>query len=202
MISRIALFSTTASCASYLLYASQTTKSSTVLTSNFSIDPEESASTRNAICLLYPTTESQTFGIVSFQQESLSEPTKIVASIKNLNPNSVHGLLIHQKGDLTEGVKSLGEPYNPYQIQDGQNNADFYRFTGDLGNLKTNEKGEGYMAITHPYVKLFGEATIFGRSCVVYSGENSSQTGLNNSQELAGGIIGHTDVFKSFPPSG
>jgi Cu/Zn superoxide dismutase len=201
MFNRIIKFSATASCATAFWYVSQNGQTDTPSTSSFASNPQDSASTRNAICLLYPTTESQTFGIVSFQQDSISEPTKIVASIKNLNPNSVHGLLIHHKGDLTEGIKSVGEPYNPYSVDQQKNTADFYRFTGDLGNLKTNEKGEGYTAITHPYIKLFGETNIFGRSCVVYSGENSSQTGLNSSQQLAAGIIGHTDTFKSFPPS-
>ena len=125
-----------------------------------------------------------------------------MASVKNLNPNSVHGLLIHTKGDLTEGVKSLGEPYNPYTSVGTDQQADFYRFTGDLGNIKTNEKGEGYIAITHPYIKLFGEFNIYGRSCAIYSGENSPQNGFNSTGALAAGIIGTTDVFKSFPPSG
>ena len=200
MFSRIFTLTTTATCATALAYhLNQNTTTNT--TTSFADNPNNLASTRNAICLLYPSTDTQTFGIVSFQQDNISEPTKIVASIKNLNPNSVHGLLIHHKGDLTEGVTSLGEPYNPYSIQE-KSSEDFYRFTGDLGNLKTNEKGEGYMAITHPYVKLFGETNIFGRSVVVYNGENSSQTGLNGSEQLAAGIIGHTDVFKSFPPSG
>lgn len=162
--------------------------------------PEEAPTTRNAICILYPNRGSRVMGLISFQQENISTDTKIVASIKNLNPNSVHGLLIHSQGDLTEGVTTLGQPYNPFDLR-GKNNEDFYRFTGDMGNLKTNEKGEGYLAYTHPYIKLFGEGSVYGRSCVVYSDANNSQTGLNDSDKLAAGVIGVCEEFKNFVPS-
>lgn len=162
--------------------------------------PIEAPTIRNAICILYPNEGSRVMGLVSFQQENISTDTKIVASIKNLNPNSVHGLLVHSQGDLTEGVATLGKPYNPYNLKD-QSNQDFYRFTGDMGNVKTNEKGEGYLAYTHPYIKLFGESSIYGRSCVVYSEANNSQTGLNASQQLAAGVVGVCDEFKNFVPS-
>lgn len=162
--------------------------------------PQEVPTTRNAICILYPNNGSKVMGLVSFQQENLASNTKIVASIKNLNPNSVHGLLIHSQGDLTEGVETLGKPYKPYKLKE-KTNEDFYRFTGDMGNVKTNEKGEGYLAFTHPYIKLFGEGSIYGRSCVVYQEPNNSQTGLNSSERLAAGIVGVTEEFKNFVPS-
>lgn len=162
--------------------------------------PEESPTTRNAICIMYPNKNSRVMGLVSFQQENISKDTKIVASIKNLNPNSVHGLLIHTQGDLTEGVSTLGNPYNPLNLN-GQSNEEFYRFTGDMGNVKTNEKGEGYLAYTHPYIKLFGEGNVYGRSCVVYKDANNSQTGLNDSEKLAAGIVGVCEEFKNFVPN-
>ena len=160
------------------------------------------ASARNAICLMYPNNNSGVVGIVSFQQESITSSTKVVAHLKGLQPNSINGLLVHTQGDLTEGIKSLGEPYNQFggaQQQEGQNEG-FYRFTGDLGNLKTNEMGEGYLAISHPYIRLFGEGNVYGRSCVAYEEGNNSQTGLNESKRLAAGVIGHTDEFKNFGP--
>ena len=66
--------------------------------------PSIQPAARNAICLLYPNGERQTYGIVSFQQESLEAETKVVATIKGLNPNSLHGLTLHEYGDLTEGI--------------------------------------------------------------------------------------------------
>jgi Cu-Zn family superoxide dismutase len=126
--------------------------------------------------------------------------TKVVASIKGLKPNSVHGLLVHSQGDLSEGIATLGRPFNP-QASSQSDNQGFYRFAGDLGNVKSNENGEGYIAITHPFVRLFGESNVYGRSCVVYNDMNNSQTGLNDAEVLAAGLVGHCGEFKSFAPS-
>jgi len=42
-----------------------------------------------------------------------------------------------------------------------------------LGFLKSDEKGNGYIAIKDSNVKLFGEQSIVGRSCVIFDSEES-----------------------------
>lgn len=37
----------------------------------------------------------------------------IVANVRNLNPNSLHGIHVHELGDISEGSKSCGPHYNP-----------------------------------------------------------------------------------------
>jgi Cu/Zn superoxide dismutase len=49
---------------------------------------------RHAICILYPN-HSETKGIVSFSQDSITSPIKIVANVKGLTPNHKHGFHIH-----------------------------------------------------------------------------------------------------------
>lgn len=49
---------------------------------------------RNAICILYPS-NSDVKGIVSFSQDSITSPTKIVATVRGLTPNNKHGIHIH-----------------------------------------------------------------------------------------------------------
>jgi len=48
---------------------------------------EELSAARHAISILYPHGDSDVYGLVSFSQENITSPTKIVASIKNLKPN-------------------------------------------------------------------------------------------------------------------
>ncbi len=49
---------------------------------------------------------------------------------------------------------------------------------GDLGNIKTNEKGIGYLAISVGDLKMHGDYSIIGRSCVVH--ENEDDLGMGN----------------------
>jgi len=153
---------------------------------------------RNSICLVYPNADSEAYGIISFQQDSYESETKVVANLRNLNPNSLHGMTIHEHGDLSNGVESLGKPYNPHPVEASD---ELYRFVGDLGSVKTDERGNGYAAFKHPFISLHGDKSIVGRSCVVYEEENNSQTGQNSSKMLAAGIIGLSNEFKNLPPA-
>lgn len=68
---------------------------------------------RSAICLLLPETDQEVHGVISFHQEYPQDKTMIVANIRNLNPNSLHGFHVHEYGDLSEGCKSAGSHFNP-----------------------------------------------------------------------------------------
>lgn len=127
--------------------------------------------TRNAICILYPNNNSNVKGLISFSQESYDKPCKIVASVRGLRPNGFHGFHIHEWGDLTEGCTSAGPHYNPYNAKHGDL-LDSERHVGDLGNLKADEKGDAYSAFEDTKLKLFGEDSIVGRSCVVHEHED------------------------------
>jgi Cu-Zn family superoxide dismutase len=71
---------------------------------------------------------------VSFSQEKIKEPTKIACMVKGLNPNSKHGMHIHEYGDLTDGCVSAGAHYNPHGLPHGGPSSE-RRHLGDLGNL-------------------------------------------------------------------
>lgn len=155
---------------------------------------------RNAICILYPAEHPQlneVTGIISFRQETFNEELKVVANVSGLNPNSLHGMILHSNGDLTQGLKSFGKSYDiPVKKSESSH---FYKFSGDLGNLKTDERGNGYAAFTHPHLSLFGPLSILGRSCVVYDRENSREG--NAGTGVAGGVIGLSKEFKNLPPA-
>jgi Cu-Zn family superoxide dismutase len=142
-------------------------------------------------------------GLVSFQQDSIDQPTRISATVQGLPPNSKHGFHIHEFGDLTEGCKSAGSHYNPLGKTHGGPNTE-ERHVGDLGNIKSDASGVGYVALTDRQITLFGENSVVGRSCVVHAGEDDlgqggtpdSKTTGNSGARVACGVIGLASSFK------
>lgn len=168
---------------------------------------ENLSTTRNAICILYPDNDSGVHGLVSFQQQNVVSPCNIIAHVRGLKPNSLHGFHIHEFGDLTEGCKSAGPHFNPYGKSHG-GPLDKERHIGDLGNLKTDDLGVGYLATTDPYIKLFGDQSVIGRSVVVHADEDDlgrgsypdSKTTGHSGARLACGTIGLSATFKNLSP--
>ena len=167
----------------------------------------ELSTTRNAICILYPDGGSGVHGVVSFQQQNLTAPTKVIAHVKGLKANGKHGFHIHEYGDLTEGCKTAGAHYNPFNKTHG-GPLDKDRHIGDLGNLQADEKGNAYLTVSDPLIKLFGDTSVIGRSCVVHEGEDDlgrgnfpdSKTTGHSGGRVACGVIGFSEKFKSLKP--
>lgn len=173
-----------------------------MITRDAQFDGENVSTARHAVCIVYPTDSSEVFGIVSFSQDNITTPTKIVAGLRGLDPNSTFGLQILENGDLTEGVKTLGQSYQSAVSTQGRDSSSmYYKHSGDLGNVMTNEKGAGYSAFTNPYIKLFGESSVYGRSCGVFAEPNDQTTSLNKGKLLAAGVIGRSSTFKNLPPA-
>ena len=165
-------------------------------------DGEKVSTARHAICILYPHQDSEAYGVVSFSQENMISPTKVVASVRGLNPNSTFGMQLLEQGDLSEGPKSLGSSFNTTgsQNQADDNKTFYYRHAGDLGAILTNERGAGYSAFTNQYIKLYGDNNVYGRSCAVFSEANDPTTSLNKGTVLTAGVIGRSSAFKNMPP--
>ena len=156
---------------------------------------------------MFPDNNSGVKGLVSFHQESYESETYIVANLKGLSPNSLHGFHIHEFGDLTNGCTTAGGHFNPFNKTHG-GPQDETRHVGDLGNLKTNEYGHAYLAISDKLVTLFGQNSVVGRACVVHEktddlgrgGDDESKKTGNAGKRLACGIIGLAKEFKNLPP--
>lgn len=114
---------------------------------------------------------------------------------------------IHEFGDLSEGGSTTGEHFNPTRQAHG-GNYDKTKHLGDLGNIKTNEKGFAYSAFSNKEISLFGENSIMGRSVVIKEKEDDlgkklnekSKKDGNSGKPIAFGIIGFSDSFKNLPP--
>jgi len=165
------------------------------------------ANKRSAICILFPDNSSNVTGLVSFHQESFKDQVNIVANVRGLKPNSLHGIHIHQYGDLTQGCITAGPHFNPFnKVHGGPHDAE--RHVGDLGNLKTDESGSSYMTLVDSLITLYGDHSIIGRSVVVHANEDDLGRGENDESKRTGnagarvacGVIGITDRFKSLPP--
>ena len=163
---------------------------------------------RNAICILFPHGDSKVSGLISFTQDNITSATKIIANVRGLKPNNLHGFHIHEYGDLTDGCTTAGPHYNPYGKRHGSQH-DQERHVGDLGNLKSDAKGNAYLATTDHLIKLFGDASVIGRSCVVHNDEDDLGRGTFSDSETTGhsgarvacGVIALSQTFKNIPPS-
>ena len=76
------------------------------------------------------------------------------------------GFHVHVNGDLSRDCQSTGPHFNPTDSTHG-GPVDEIRHIGDLGNIRSNERGSIDTEYTYPKVSLVGEHSIIGRSLVV-----------------------------------
>lgn len=107
----------------------------------------------------------------------------------------LHGIHIHECGDLSNGSKSLGQHYNPRHTQHGGPNSSVdQRHAGDLGNIEADGKGRAKFRFIDHVVSV---PEIIGRSIVVTEqaddfgngGNTESLINGNSGARLAYGII-------------
>ncbi|XP_067877830.1 copper chaperone for superoxide dismutase-like isoform X2 [Heterodontus francisci] len=142
-----------------------------------------------AVAMLGP--EGDIKGAVRFLQ--LSEKQCVIeGTIDGLRPG-LHGLHVHEFGDLSSSCFSCGNHYNPGKNRHG-GPQDVDRHVGDLGNIQANEDGRANFRIQDDRLKVWD---IIGRSVVVDSNEDDlgkgahplSQITGNSGDRLACGII-------------
>ena len=156
-----------------------------------------------AICIMHPDGDSGVKGLVKFVQQP-GKITKITAEITGLTPGK-HGFHIHQFGNLTQGCKTAGPHYNPFNKEHGGPGME-ERHVGDLGNVIAGEDGKALYETETDLeldIHLSGDLSVLGRSCVVH--ENEDDLGLgghelskvtgNAGGRLACGVIGISGPF-------
>ena len=160
---------------------------------------------KSAICILSPQSGSGVKGIVTMHQQSPFHPLYYEFGVTGLLGLKHHGVHIHEFGDLTQGCKSAGAHYNPYQKTHG-GPKDVNRHAGDLGNLLADKRGIAQICMADRVTTLFGDRSIIGRSIVVHRNKDdlgrggdqeSTKTG-NAGPRIACGVIGLASKFKHF----
>ncbi|VDM44886.1 unnamed protein product [Toxocara canis] len=145
-------------------------------------------------------------GVVDFQQERFA--VKINGTISGLTPG-LHGLHIHEKGDIGDGCMAAGPHYNPLEMQHGDAGRPYYtkRHVGDLGNINASELGIAKINAYYYGVPLSGQCSVIGRALVVHQGRDdlgrgnapTSKTTGDSGARVGCGVIGIiVRMFKNF----
>lgn len=146
-------------------------------------------------------------GVVRFSSVSGDQQVNgcvVDGVIDGLTPG-LHGIHIHECGDISNGCESLGKHYNPRNTRHGSPDNDISdRHAGDLGNIEADIRGRATFRFTD---KVITVGDIIGRSIVVTehaddfglgNDENSMIDG-NSGKRLACGIIARSaGIFQNF----
>lgn len=128
--------------------------------------------------------DSDVKGTIFFEQASESEPVTIQYDITGNTPSALRGFHIHSFGDVTNGCVSAGPHLNPHGVSHGDRSGDQKtRHVGDLGNVKTDDKGVAKGSFTDSLISLFGANSIVGRSVVVHAGQDDLGQGVGAQAE-------------------
>uniref|UniRef100_A0A8D2LFT9 Superoxide dismutase copper chaperone n=1 Tax=Varanus komodoensis TaxID=61221 RepID=A0A8D2LFT9_VARKO len=130
-------------------------------------------------------------GVVRFLQVS-PQRCLVDGTVDGLAPG-LHGLHVHDFGDISRGCDSCGEHFNP----DGERHGgpgDAQRHAGDLGNILASADGRASFRMEDSRLKVH---EIIGRSLVIDAGEDDLGRGShplskitgNSGERVACGII-------------
>ncbi len=122
-------------------------------------------SNQNAVCFI---DNEYLKAIITFTQKSYG--AEMTFDIKSKKPNSegkIHAIHIHEYGDLTEGCKSTGSHYNPYNKTHG---SILYTKERHVGDLINNFKYDNENKFVHTYIdETITVKNIIGRSIVIHN---------------------------------
>jgi Cu-Zn family superoxide dismutase len=128
-------------------------------------------------------------GNVKFSEDLSEDRVKIDLNISGLTPNSLHGFHVHEAGDLTDKCTSMCAHFNPYGKTHGCPGMS-KRHVGDLGNIKTNNKGEARYTFYDDVIRLRGtKCNIIGRGLIIHEDEDDCGKG-GNAESLKTGNAG------------
>jgi len=128
-------------------------------------------------------------GTVKFTEDLNNNAVVIDLHLSGLKPNSLHGFHVHEAGDLSDKCTSMCAHFNPYGKTHGCPGMT-ERHVGDLGNIKTNSKGEAKYSFYDDVIKLRGtKCNIIGRGLIIHEDEDDCGKG-GNAESLKTGNAG------------
>ncbi len=102
------------------------------------------------------------------------ETCVIDGTLDGLHPG-LHGLAIHECGDISGGCATIGGHFNPRNLRHGSP-VDEERHVGDLGNIQADNSGRAQFKFSDKLVKV---QDIIGRSVAVSSDPDDLGQGSN-----------------------
>jgi Cu-Zn family superoxide dismutase len=134
-------------------------------------------------------TDTTIKGIVKFTEDLENNQVKIELNLSGLKSSSLHGFHVHEAGDLSDKCTSMCAHFNPYGTIHGCPKSK-ERHVGDLGNIKTNPKGEARYSFCDSVIKLRGtKSNIIGRGLIIHEDEDDCGKG-GNAESLKTGNAG------------
>ncbi|MBB5351706.1 Cu-Zn family superoxide dismutase [Haloferula luteola] len=145
---------------------------------------------KELIAAIQPASGSNVKGSVLFKK--VSGGVEITARIGGLEPNSKHGIHIHEFGDITAtDATSAGGHFNP-EHHDHALPETAERHAGDLGNLVADEDGNATLSLTVENLSLTrGDHPIVGRAVIIHEKvDDGGQPTGNAGARIGAGVIG------------
>ena len=128
-------------------------------------------------------------GTVKFTEDYNSGQVQIDVNLIGLKKNALHGFHVHESGDLTDKCESMCAHFNPFKKNHGCPGKK-ERHVGDLGNLKTDAKGNAQYSFYDDAIKLRGtKSNILGRGLIIHADPDDCGNG-GNAESLKTGNAG------------
>jgi len=108
-------------------------------------------------------------GTVKFTEEQGNNLIQIDVNLTGLKKNALHGFHVHESGDLSDKCESMCAHFNPLKKNHGCPGKK-ERHVGDLGNLKTDSKGNANYTFYDDVIRLKGtKYNIIGRGLIIHA---------------------------------
>ncbi len=144
----------------------------------------------HGVAVLHPTQANQAHGTVHFVQQT--DNVLVVFDIAGLEPDSTHGIHVHEYGDCTApDATSAGGHYNP-QGHPHELPPKTPRHAGDLGNIVADAKGRVRAQVKFDNISVSGmKSPVLARAVILHA---KPDTGMGQTGEagprIACGVIG------------
>lgn len=144
-------------------------------------------------------------GTIEFYE--IINDNKIIVHVllSGFKKNSIHGIHIHEAGDLSDDCLGACAHFNPYNKNHGGRTSK-ERHIGDLGNIRADNNGNVDFQFSDKLIKLRGsKSNIIGRSVVIHEDEDDEGKGKyddslttgHSGKRMACGVIGYSKkMFK------
>jgi Cu-Zn family superoxide dismutase len=120
--------------------------------------------------------------------ETKNNKILIDIDLQGFKKNSIHGIHIHEAGDLTNQCMGACAHFNPTNKNHGGIDSKI-RHVGDLGNINADKNGNIIMKFEDDIIKLRGSKfNIIGRSVVIH--QDADDNGLGGHEDSL--ITGHS----------
>ncbi|XP_037579356.1 extracellular superoxide dismutase [Cu-Zn], partial [Dermacentor silvarum] len=156
-----------------------------------------------AICRLQPNTaiakelQQPVHGLISLWQQKGGRDLNVHVHVMGLKVNDsardhrafMHGMHVHQLGNLSDSCQSTGPHFNPTNTTHGDRRSTV-RHVGDFGNIACDKHGESNVIFTDTVASLTGPHSIVGRSINIHASMDDLGRNTDNPASVSSGDSG------------